>query len=311
MTPTLSELLTGRPATTTLADAVLKVWPEHEAYLTKSLSVRDAPVLEMTEWLAEAAVILGGDRLHTIAENYRWTCDRLREEELHFHRHGSYRLTTFEAANAEVYSDDAYMERYIDGLLLSQVFWSNHVESCNFYFREVPKVLKDSARLLEIGPGHGLMLYLSLKTFGLAGATAWDISPVSVDQSRRALERLGASGATFAVQDIMQLAPGAAAFDLVVMSEVLEHLEDPRRALTSIRNVMAVGAYLFVNVPINSPSPDHIYLLETVEDVLALVETAGFRVVSHGAFASQGKELKRALRQKISVSVCVIAVAGD
>lgn len=135
----LGELLVNYPATSEIVQAVLSVWPDHERYVRKSLAVRSTDCRETTELLAKAALVLGDGRLSTIAANYRWTCDRLHEEELHFHRTGRYRLDTFEEAYNEVYSNSAYMERYNDGLLFSQVLWANHAESCHFYFRTVPK----------------------------------------------------------------------------------------------------------------------------------------------------------------------------
>src|SRR3712207_7808068 len=52
-----------------------------------------------------------------------------------------------------------------------------------------------------------------------------------------------------------------------VISEVLEHLEQPGQALAFLRDCMTADGRIFINVPLNSPSPDHIYLLSSPEDV--------------------------------------------
>lgn len=295
------------PATTRIAAAVLDVWPEHERYVACSLAGRaDGPTGETTEILAEAVLKLAGERLPEVARHYRWTCDRLREEELHFHREGRYRLSTFAEAEAEVYGDAAYMERYMDGLLLSQVLWANHARSCDFFLRETPRHLDPGARLLEIGPGHGLMLHLALREFGLSAATAWDLSAVSIEHTRHALERLDGAEAELGVRDLMSVAPGERAFELVVLSEVLEHLEDPFPAMRAVRGLLAPGGIVFVNVPVNSPSPDHLHLMESLDDARALLTETGFEIASEGAFATQDRALDRAIRQRVSVSVCMI-----
>jgi len=300
--------LAGYPATRAVVMAVLEVWPEHARYMRKSFAGRDAALMLTTERLAEAVGLLAGARLAEVAEHYRWTCDRLREEELHFHRTGCYRLTRFAEADREVYSDRAYMAKYMDGLLFSQVLWVNHAASCHFFLTETPALLAPGARYLEIGPGHGLMIYLALRDFGLASASAWDISEVSLTQTRAALARLGRTDCRFRVQDIATTHGEHGAYDLVVVSEVLEHLEDPAAALGHLRPLVAPErGLLFVNVPINSPSPDHLYLLESPEAARALVTEAGFEIRAEGFFATQGTALERALRNRVSVSACLLA----
>lgn len=294
-------------ATAAIVEAVLADWPDHAKYLRKSLEARSQEQLQTTEMLAAAALALEGDRLPELAANYRWTCDRLREEELHFHRHGGYRLTTFEAADREVYSNPEYMEHYVDGLLLSQVLWYNHVASCDFFMRRAPELIKPQARYLEIGPGHGLMTYLALRQFGPASAVAWDLSAVSIEHTRKALAKLGVDNVTCEVRDAMTIAPGEREFDFIVLSEVLEHIEDPMAVMPRLRSLLAPDGLIFINVPINSPSPDHIYLLETPEDAHRLLTENGFAIVSEAQFATQGTKIERALKNKVSVSINMFA----
>ena len=70
---------------------------------------------------------------------------------------------------------------------------------------------------------------------------------------------------------------------MVVISEVLEHLERPEQALSFLNSALNPGGFIYVNVPINSPSPDHIYLLEHPDAGVALIEAAGFEIVSQRA----------------------------
>ena len=66
-------------------------------------------MLLATEEAAHAARLLMAGDEKRFAADYRWTCDRLRDEELYFHRNGRYRLSTFAEANEEVYSNEEYM----------------------------------------------------------------------------------------------------------------------------------------------------------------------------------------------------------
>ena len=73
-------------------------------------------------------------------------------------------------------------------------------------------------------------------------------------------------------------------FDSLVMSEILEHLEEPVAALRAARRVLRSGGLLFVNVPANSPAPDHLFLVESPEHAASLVQQAGFEIIEVQAF---------------------------
>ena len=133
----LSDLIADLPATKAIVDAVLDVWPDHAEYLLKNFGRRSPAMLAATEAAAAAAQRLMTGREARFAEDYRWTCDQLRNEEIYFHREGRYRLTTFAEAHAEVYSQIDYMASYIDGLLLSQVLWYNHVGTFEMFLSRV------------------------------------------------------------------------------------------------------------------------------------------------------------------------------
>jgi SAM-dependent methyltransferase len=307
-TAQLRALLQGRPQTAAVVEAVLDAWPEHASYLLGSFQPRSAPMLEATEAAAAAARKLMDGQEARFAGDYRWTCDRLRDEELFFHREGRYRLSTFAEADAEVYSDHAYMGRYVNGLLLSQLLWYNHVATFEMFLNRVLAAARDPFDYLEIGPGHGLMVYFAAAAPMSRTLEAWDVSPVSLRETRAALDRLGTPKPVALTEtDILSARAPERRYDLIVISEVLEHLEAPREALRFLRQAISDQGRIFINVPLNSPSPDHIYLLSTPEEARALVEDGGFRVEQIELFATQGKPIERALANRISVSAGIIA----
>jgi SAM-dependent methyltransferase len=303
----LRELVSAHPATTAIIDTVLQAWPEHAAYLLKSFSPRTSAMLQATEAAAAAAAKLMAGQEETVAADYRWTCDRLRDEELFFHREGRYRLSTFAEADAEVYSDHAYMSRYVNGLLLTQVLWYNHVATFEMFLNDVLGGARSPFDYLEVGPGHGLMVYFAAQSPLCRRLQAWDVSAVSLRETRAALDKLGLEKPVALVEtDILRAERPTEAFDLIVISEVLEHLETPERALRFLRDALKDDGRIFVNVPLNSPSPDHIYLFETPDDVRALVEGAGLKVEAMSLYATQGRAIESALANRISVSAGVI-----
>src|ERR1700748_2074020 len=105
----LLALVADRPNTTRVLKHVLSAWPEHAAYLVKSFQARSPAMLDATEAASGAVLKLMAGHEATFAADYRWTCDKLRDEELFFHREGRYRLSPFAEANAGVYSAAAYI----------------------------------------------------------------------------------------------------------------------------------------------------------------------------------------------------------
>ncbi|PZO91806.1 MAG: class I SAM-dependent methyltransferase [Sphingomonas sanxanigenens] len=313
MPEALADLLAASPATREIVGAVLADWPDHAAYLTKSFAARSPEQMAATEEAATAALRLIGDDAARFAHGYHWTCDRLRDEELFFHREGRYRLSTFAEADAEVYSNHDYMTPYVDGLLLTQILWYNHVATFEMFLNRVLGAADKPFSYLEVGPGHGLMVYCAARSPLSQSLEAWDVSPVSLRETRAALDRLGVDKPVSLVEtDILQAVRPDKRFDLIVISEVLEHLERPQDALAFLRDVIAEDGRIFINVPLNSPSPDHIYLLSTPEEARALVEEAGFAVDTIELYATQGRPVEKAVKNKVSVSVGMIArpVAG-
>ncbi len=307
----LRSFLQGMPETLAIAEAVLDVWPGHASYLLKGMQARSDAILRATEVAAAASRRLMAGEEPRFAADYRWTCDRLRDEELFFHREGRYRLGSFSEAWREVYSDHQYMARYVNGLLLSQFLWYNHAATFEMFLNRVIAVASEDFDYLEVGPGHGLMVYFAAQAFRARTLEAWDVSEVSLRDTASALDQLAIKRPVALRQiDILNAGEPERRFDLIVISEVLEHLEDPGAALSFLRLALRPCGRIFVNVPLNSPSPDHIFLLESPEQARGLAEAAGFRIETMELFATQGARIDRALANRVSVSVGMILTVG-
>jgi 2-polyprenyl-3-methyl-5-hydroxy-6-metoxy-1,4-benzoquinol methylase len=305
----LAAILVDLPETAAIISAVLTAWPDHASYLLKSFAARTPAMLGATEIASVAARKLMVGNEPRFAAGYKWTCDQLRDEEIFFHREGRYRLSTFAEAWDEVYSNHDYMARYVDGLLLSQILWYNHVGTFEMFLGRVLGGATTPFDYLEIGPGHGLMVYLAAQSPLSRTLAAWDVSAVSLRETRAALDTLGVTKPVTLVEvDILEASAPDRQYDLIVISEVLEHLETPAVALAFLRKALRPDGRIFINVPLNSPSPDHIYLFTTLDELVKMVEATGFRVVATEMFATQGRKIESALANRISISVGMIAM---
>jgi 2-polyprenyl-3-methyl-5-hydroxy-6-metoxy-1,4-benzoquinol methylase len=281
--------------------------PSHKAYLEKRFDGANREHFVALEELAGQIAALAGERLPEVCDGYDFICKIVREEEVYFRRHGRYRLDTFQEANRLVYSDKPYMAKYMDGLLLTQIYWSNHSACFAFYRKQFLGNAPDHYDYLEIGPGHGLLLYQALSDDRCASVMAWDLSQASIDATREAIVALGAKReARLLLQDLYDAKGYEKQFDCVTFSEVLEHLEDPHGALLSLYEILKPGGRLYVNVPINSPAPDHLYLLKSPEESLAAVTKAGFEIERSAFFPMTNHTMEQAVKHRLTISACII-----
>ena len=298
----------NHPELSQLIATLVRVWPDHETFLARRFKDCDVSDLDLCETLAGIIMTLAGEGLEDYCHDYQWTCNLLMEEELYFCRTGSPRYTTFAEADKHVYSNDAVMGRYINGLFLSQLLWGNQTRVLKFFVDTFLTSSPAGGRLLEIGPGHGLSLYFAAGRPNLGPIEAWDISEASIAATRHILQKMNIEqSVTLRRIDLFQKTAEDTAFQDVVLSEVLEHLETPREALLKIRDIMAPGGRLFLNVPCNSPAPDHISLFDSPEAIFDLATTAGFVLEENRIYPTTGYSEERARKAKITMSCAAIA----
>lgn len=99
--------------------------------------------------------------------------------------------------------------------------------------------------VLEIGCGSGEYA-VTLVERGARSVVAEDFSPVAI---RQAAARNRSDRLTFAVGDIQQIAHSDASFDVIVSCETIEHVPDPRRAVSELVRVLAPGGLLLLTSP--------------------------------------------------------------
>lgn len=289
-----------------MVDKQLEVFPEHQNFLKKRCADLGAEEIRALDDISLHIRKLAGDQIEVFTRDYAWLCGEQLEEELNFRRTGRYRLSTFDEAFTQVYANKPYMTRYMNGLLMTQLWWSNHTKVMEYYRTKYLGDLKSGYRHLEIGPGHGLFLYFAAASKNAGQVSAWDISEASIQSTGEALETLGLKTLPeLKLQDFFE--SPTECFDSVVFSEVLEHMERPREALEHIRPLLVEGGKLFLNMPINSPAPDHLFNQPTPEDLHRFVEDAGYRILDHAYFPATNQTLDASRRKKLTISCAFIA----
>jgi 2-polyprenyl-3-methyl-5-hydroxy-6-metoxy-1,4-benzoquinol methylase len=289
-----------------LLQAQLAVSPGQGPFFRRRLNGESEAGLSKLNELASHVLKLLDRHIEEHARDYAWLCDEQVNEELHFRRTGRYRLSTFEEAYREVYGNKPYMTRYMNGLLLTQLWWANHTAVMNYYRESFLPNNRSGYTHLEIGPGHGLFLYFAAQDRRCSEASGWDISEASIALTREALQKLGLQRLPHL--ELVDLFKGpTGAFDSIVFSEVLEHMENPRASLDVLRSLLAPDGRLFINMPINSPAPDHLFNAETPEQLEAFIEQSGLKIVDRAFFPATNQTIENARRKKLTISCVFVA----
>lgn len=122
-----------------------------------------------------------------------------------------------------------------------------HLQSrISLVLETIDRYARPGGRVLDIGCGTGFLLE-RLAELGFSGVGV-DLSPESVEIAQARLAEIGAA-------DRLQATVGSAyeppdgPFDLITITDVLEHLEDPRACLRAARDRLAPGGVVVVSTP--------------------------------------------------------------
>jgi SAM-dependent methyltransferase len=145
--------------------------------------------------------------------------------------------------------------RYIGEIHIPGRIRLNHV------FREIKALgLPDrGVRLLDAGTGRGdialhcARLHPDWRVHGI------DLEDDRVERCRTAAQNLALSNVTFSRDNLLNLS-ATAQYDLITNTDVLEHIEDDRGAMTNLARALAPGGYLLLTFP-SVPQRRHLKLV--------------------------------------------------
>src|SRR6516164_497042 len=181
------------------------------------------------------------------ARSYNRMCMDILREQIRFRKTGNYLLDDAHVAHQTVYSQKSVMRYYIVGLLLSYLFWPNHFQMLSFFKDHLSDIRVE--RCLEVGVGHGLFTVEMMRRFPNSEVTLVDISETSVELAQEMLTTfdLDSSRVKFVLGDFLTVSLGTVGFDLIIMGEVLEHVNDAPGFLTRARELLRPGGSIFLS----------------------------------------------------------------
>jgi 2-polyprenyl-3-methyl-5-hydroxy-6-metoxy-1,4-benzoquinol methylase len=240
---------------------------------------------------------IGKTRQHAV-DSYLRMIDDFTTESVEFEKTGKYSSSSFAEVNERVYANPEVMEYYMHGLLLTQFIWAHHYELLNYYSAKLKEITAGNKTYLEIGGGHGLYLNIAKQLLrGEWNFSVVDISATSLEIARNFVE---GEGVKFIHADVNKLDTEVQA-DLLVMGEVLEHLENPKELLVKLQSRLKNDGTLFITTPTNAPAIDHIYLFRNRTEIRVLIDEAGYNITDEKSFSSEDIPVDDAERMNIPI----------
>lgn len=227
-------------------------------------------------------------------------------EQIYFLKNKKYRYSTYDQVKSHVYNNMEYMKKYMYGLMLTGFTWKNHVQLNRWYVDIIPKEKK--GQYLEIGPGHGYHMMTAMTKCAFEFYEGIDISPTSVMLTQEILSKFASAKkdsfkiyeADFLTHDFDKQ------YDVIVMGEVLEHVEDPGAFLGKIARIAKPDSFIYITTAINAPAVDHIYLFDSPQSVVAMVEESGMEVKNQLLVPYKGMSLEKSIRLQLPISVGLV-----
>jgi 2-polyprenyl-3-methyl-5-hydroxy-6-metoxy-1,4-benzoquinol methylase len=222
-------------------------------------------------WRQADAIV--GDLLATSGMSPREIAESLRQY-VRLKRNEDHNLS-FEKARESIYDQPFYP--LVTHFTLA--FQPSAVARMRFVRRIVKSSASPRAIVADLGCGSGAMLCEVLQERAAWTGYGLDISHSAINYARRLAAHKGvAERAQFQTGCLMDLPFASGSLDVVIASEVVEHLPRPERVFKELSRVLAPGGLLLVTMPVESHTPAHIQALNSAKDLCGLIEGAGLTV---------------------------------
>jgi 2-polyprenyl-3-methyl-5-hydroxy-6-metoxy-1,4-benzoquinol methylase len=279
--------------------------PSHAKFVNSAMAALTPD--EIAEAAKYISYLLEHNDLDFLTTSYLTILDDTKRAQIDFMRDKKYQFSSFAEVADSVYFNKDYMTRYMIGLALTEFVWPNHIQIRRFFERTLPS--RPGGKYLEVGPGHGAFLVHAMQKSAMKHFVAVDISATSIaltdDVVRRQVperrDQLELRECNFLGQEAL-----SGPFDVLVMGEVLEHVEQPELFLRRLNELGGTDPHIFVTTCINAPAVDHIYLFRNESEIAELIKASGLSIRDQLVVPYSGQSLKRCVDEDLPINVAYV-----
>lgn len=232
--------------------------------------------------LARWAQAAYGDRaFEDAAQGYARYCLGVAKSQQIYERAGRYTPQALPDVISTVYEDEGYMVPYMWAAILIYPFWPSMVNHIALYRDEFLRNLPQSANVLELACGHGVLGMLAAEERPDICVEGLDISPPAIAIANRILGASGHAGRVkFEVKDALAVEQGngEGKYQGIIAAMLAEHLEDPKPLFRAVSRLLAKDGLVFFSTALESAQRDHIYEFNHESEPLKMAEEVGLRV---------------------------------
>lgn len=222
-----------------------------------------------------------------LAGDYLKMVNDMRREGLYFLKSGEYSCKNQSMAFDKVYSNEGIMSYYMNALLISQILWKHHFNMFIFFRNNLNVYFNanDKINILDVGPGHGFFSFIiknSIPNFQKIDIV--DISNSSLIMTEKIIGKENGK-INYHNADIFNFNSDFK-YDLIIIGEVIEHLDKPIEILKKLSNLLTNKGVLWLTTPTNAPALDHVYLFRSKNEVDELIRKSDLDIIdSYGCYA--------------------------
>jgi len=134
-------------------------------------------------------------------------------------------------------------------------------------------------KILDVGIGPGVIFEGLIKAFPNAKVSGIDISSNCINYVLRILNFVDAEEYLVFKEDIRDPSRIENDYDLIISSEIIEHVEEPDKVIKTIYQSLKRGGRLVAGVPTNLPMSMHLYNFLDFDHTVSKFQDAGFRLL--------------------------------
>lgn len=144
--------------------------------------------------------------------------------------------------NTTKYWNKVYKKEVKSGDILK----SNYHRNYKNVFKKTVEMIPDGAKVLDVACGTGIFCRFLKKEKTKCDITGIDFSDFIININKKEDKN---SGIKYFQCDIRKKLPFKKKFDVIVMSEIIEHFEKPEKIVSHIVESLKKGGLLFINCP--------------------------------------------------------------